>query len=131
LQTDEAKQYPREQKLEIQTMTERTTMALDPTALSAFASTLSNLPKDEITKAKKLYILNAIADFEAQRKSSKAMVITMGCMSIIPIFLIVFIPTLIAYRSGIEAGRQKILNAIEVWKDELGASYSDILSRIT
>jgi len=111
-------------------MTNQKVMALDPAALSAFAVTLTNLPKDEISKAKRLYILNAIADFEAQRQTGKAMVITMGIMSIIPIFLIVFIPTLIGYRSGIAAGRQKILNAIEVWKDDLGPNYAEILSQV-
>jgi hypothetical protein len=112
------------------TMTDKTIMALDPAALSAFAATLTNLPKDEISKAKKLYILNAIADFEAQCKTGRALVITMGVISIIPIFLIAFIPTLIGYRSGIAAGRQKILNAVDVWKDDLGAGYSELLNRV-
>jgi hypothetical protein len=111
-------------------MTDQKIMALDPAALTAFAATLTNLPKDEISKAKRLYILNAIADFEAQRQTGRAMVITMGIMSLIPIFLIVFIPTLIGYRSGIAAGRQKILNAIEVWKDDLGSSYAEIMSQV-
>ncbi len=111
-------------------MTDKKIMALDPAALSAFAAHLSHLPKEEISKAKKLYILNAIADFEAERSSGKAMVVTMGVMSIIPIFLIVFIPALIGYRSGIAAGKQKILNAIEVWKDDLGPDYPAVLARV-
>ncbi len=105
-------------------------MALDPAALSAFAATLTHLSEDEITKAKKLYILNAIADFEAARRSGKAMIVTMGLMSIIPIFLIAFIPAFIGYRSMITAGKQKILNAVEVWKDDLGDDYADILRRV-
>ena len=111
-------------------MTDKTIMALDPAALSAFAATLTNLPKDEISKAKRLYILNAIADYEAQRRTGRAMVITMGIMSIIPIFLIVFIPTFIGYRSGIAAGKQKILNAVEVWKDDLGSGNAEVLNRV-
>ena len=105
-------------------------MALDAAALAAFAATLATLPKDEIQKAKKLYILNAIADFDAQCTSGKAMLITMGILCIIPVFLVVFIPGLIAYRSGVKAGRQKILNAIEVWKDDLGSDYASILGRV-
>lgn len=107
-------------------MTSTTTMALDPAALAAFAGSLANLPKEEIRKAKKLYILNALAEFQAQRRSGRAMIITMGFMSIIPIFLIVFIPSLIAYRSGIKAARQKIVNAVEVWRDDLGADYEEL-----
>jgi hypothetical protein len=104
-------------------------MALDSASLSAFAATLTNLPREEIHKAKRLYILNALADFEAQRKSSKAMIIVMGIMCIIPIFLIVFIPALIGYRSAIRALRQKILNAVEVWKDDLGPDYQELRDR--
>jgi hypothetical protein len=102
---------------------ERSFVAMDSASLSAFSATLANLPKEEILKAKKLYVLNALADFEAQRKISKTMLTVMGVMCIIPIFLIVFIPALFAYRSAIAAMRQKILNAIEVWKDDLGPDY--------
>ena len=103
-------------------------VAMDPAALAAFAGTLVNLPAEEIRKAKKLYILNAIAEFNAQRTAGRGMVIVFGIMSIIPIFLLVFIPTLIAYRSGVAAGRQKILNAIEVWKDDLGPDHAELLA---
>jgi len=41
-------------------MTDKKIMALDPAALTAFAAHLSHLPKEEISKAKRLYILNAI-----------------------------------------------------------------------
>ena len=101
-------------------------MAFDPAALAAFAGGLANLSREEIGKAKKLYILNAIAEFESQRGSGRAMIVTMGIMSIIPIFLIVFIPALFSYRNGIKAARQKILNAIEVWRDDLGTDYEDL-----
>ncbi len=108
---------------------ERPFVTLDSASLSAFAATLTNLPKEEMQKAKKLYILNALADFEAQRKTSRTMVIVMGVMCIIPIFLFVFIPALIAYRAAVAAMRQKILNAIEVWKDDLGDDYRQMRDR--
>jgi hypothetical protein len=104
-------------------------MALDSASLSAFAATLTNLPRDEIQKAKRLYVLNALTDFEAQRKISRTMLIVMGIMCVIPIFLIVFIPALKAYRGAIAAMRQKILNAIDVWKDDLGADYEELRER--
>ena len=103
---------------------------LDASAISAFAATLSSLPRDEIQKAKKLFILNAIEDFKAERTGAKTMVIVMGILCIIPIFLVVFIPALIGYRSGMKAGRQKILNAMEVWKDDLGGEYHEILAKL-
>jgi hypothetical protein len=103
-----------------------TAVAFDPAALAAFAGTLGNLPKEEIQKAKKLYILNAIADFQAQRASGKTMLIVFGVMCIIPIFLIIFVPALLMYQNGITAAKQKILNAVEIWKDDLGADYERI-----
>lgn len=103
-----------------------TTTPLDAAALTAFTATLSNLPREEIQKAKRLYILNAIADFKAQCASGRAMMITFGVLSIIPIFLIVTIPAYIGYRNGVAAGRQKILNALEVWKDDLGSHYAEL-----
>ena len=112
-------------------MTNTTNTVLDPAALSIFAASLTNLPQDEISKAKKLYILNAIADFQAARRAGKTMMITMGVLCIIPVFLVVFIPGLIAYRSGIAASKQKILNAIEVWKDDLGDDYRTIKNQVS
>ena len=108
---------------------ERPFVTMDSASLSAFAATLTNLPREEIQKAKKLYILNALADFEAQRKTSRTMVIVMGVMCILPIFLFVFIPALIAYRAAVAAMRQKILNAVDVWKDDLGDDYPQMRAR--
>jgi hypothetical protein len=104
--------------------------ALDPAMLTTFAATLANLPKEEIQKAKKLYILNAIADYKAQKASTKALLIVMGVMCIIPIFLIVFIPALIGFRKGFEAQKQKILNAIEVWQDDLGGDGESLRAQL-
>ena len=87
------------------------------------------MPKEEIQKAKKIYILNAVEDFKAMRASARSGIIVLGILSIIPIFLIVFIPALISYRRNIEAARRKILNAIEVWKDDLGPAECTELQR--
>ena len=109
-------------------MAGNTMVSFDPAVLSAFAASLVNLPREEIGKAKRLYILNAIADLKATRASGKAMLITFGVMSIIPIFLIVFIPALISYRSMVTAQQQKIVNAIEVWKKDLGPDAAELIS---
>lgn len=110
-------------------MAGNTMVALDPSALSAFAASLTNLPREEIGKAKKLYILNAIADLKAARASARAMLIVLGVMSIIPIFLIIFIPSLVIYRNTVGAQRQKILNAIEVWRTDLGPSVEELIAQ--
>jgi hypothetical protein len=110
-------------------MSEARFVHLDSASLSAFAATLTNLPGQEMQKAKRLYILNALVDFETQRKSSKTIVIVMGIMCIIPIFLFVFIPALYGYRIGVTAMRQKIVNAIDVWKNDLGSDYQELRNR--
>ena len=91
--------------------------ALDPAALTAFTATLATLPRDEIRKAKSLFIRNAIVDLQLAQSSGRAMMIVMGMMCIIPIFLIVFIPGFVAYKKGIAASKQKIHNAIDVWRE--------------
>jgi hypothetical protein len=105
------------------------TASLDPAVLTAFAASLANLPKGEIGKVKKLYILNAIAEFKAVRTSGRAALITFGVMSIFPFFLIVFIPALISFRSRIAAERQKILNAIDVWREDLGPGAEELIAQ--
>ncbi len=105
-------------------------LSLDPAALTAFVASLSALPTDEIRKAKSLFIRNAIADYRMSRKSLRVMVVVMGLLCIVPIFLVVFIPTFISYRAFKENGRQKILNALEVWRSDLGGDYEDLLSAL-
>jgi hypothetical protein len=103
---------------------------LDPEALSAFVSGMGHLPANEISKLKRLYLLNAVTDFESYRATMKSMLITVGILSIIPIFLLVFIPVLISYRQTVRASRQKILNAVEIWKGDLGDDAVQIFTRL-
>lgn len=105
-------------------------LSLDPSALTAFVASLSALPADEIRKAKSLFIRNAIADYRMSLKSFGVMVVIMGVLSIIPIFLIVSIPTFFSYRALKENGRQKILNALEVWRSDLGSDYEELMSAL-
>ena len=74
--------------------------SLEPAALAGFAAGLANLSTDEIQKAKRLYIFNAIADLENAKTSARGFLTVMGIMSIIPIFLIVFVPMEIGVQNG-------------------------------
>ena len=111
-------------------MRQNPAMALDPVAMTAFAATLANMSEDEIRKAKRLYVLNAITDYHTAMRTMRPMLIVMGIMCIIPIFLIVFIPAFMGYKTMVNAGREKILNAIEVWRDDLGDDYDGLKRRI-
>lgn len=105
-------------------------IALDPSTLSVFAASLASLPRDEIRKAKSLYIRNAIADYRMMLKTSKGFLIVIGVMSIIPIFLVVSIPAYLGYRAAKDNGKQKIKNALEVWKEDLGVDYETLYREI-
>ena len=98
-------------------------ITLDSSALSTFAASLATLPKDEMRKAKSLFIRNAIADYRMTIKSTKGFLVVMGIMCIIPIFLVVFIPALLSYKAAKENGKQKIHNALEAWKEDLEEDY--------
>lgn len=93
-------------------------------------ASLSALPADEIRKAKSLFIRNAIADYRMNLKSGRVMMVIMGILCIVPIFLVVFIPSLTSYRAFKENGRQKILNALEVWRNDLGGDYERLLTEL-
>lgn len=99
-------------------------ISLDPSTLTTFAATLATLPAEEIRKAKSLFIRNAIADYRMTIKTTRAFLIVIGIMSLIPLFLIVFLPAFFSYRAARENGKQKIRNALEVWKDDLGSDYA-------
>jgi hypothetical protein len=107
-----------------------TTLNLDASALTAFAANLATLPADEVRKAKSLFIRNSISDYQMTLKSTKGFLIVMGVMCIIPIFLVVFIPAFLGYKAAKENGRQKIINALEVWRPDLGSDYDALMASI-
>ncbi|MGF1678854.1 MAG: hypothetical protein ACFCUX_06645 [Candidatus Methylacidiphilales bacterium] len=109
-------------------MNSTTHLSLDASALTAFSATLATLPADEIRKAKSLFLRNSISDYKMSLKASKGFLVVMGIMCIIPIFLVVFIPAYLGYKAEKENGRQKIINALEVWRADLGAEYDALLS---
>ncbi len=105
-------------------------LSLDPAALTAFVASLSALPAEEIRKAKSLFIRNAIADYRMSLKSCRAGLVVLGILCVVPIVLIAFIPAFISHKAFKENGRQKILNALEVWRYDLGNDYEGLLAEL-
>ncbi len=89
---------------------------LDPAALMTFAATLGHLPPDEVERAKVLYVKNAITDYRTACVAMRGMMVAFGVLSIIPVFWLVTIPGLLSMRAARRNLREKIVNAIEVWK---------------
>ena len=99
--------------------------SLSPEKLQLFAASMAGLPRDEIRKAKSLYIRNAISEFKALNEELRAFGIVQIFFAIIPLFW----PILYAQRRGMNAQRrlaaERIRNAIAVWKDDLeGETFS-------
>jgi hypothetical protein len=99
---------------------------LSPEKLQLFVAGLSGLSREEVRKAKSLYLRNAISEYRALVESMQGFRNVQGCMSIIPIFW----PILGAQRRMIDAqmrlARERIRNAIDVWKDDLQGEHFDL-----
>ena len=92
---------------------------MSPEKMQLFAAGLVGLPKEEVRKAKLLYLRNAISEYNAMNASFKAF----GCAQIMFAIIPVFWPTLYIQRLMMNAPRKlfadRIQNALEVWKDDL------------
>lgn len=92
---------------------------LSQNQLQAFVAGLSGLAPEEIRKAKVLYIRNAISEYRAVRESYKSVWVVQILFMLIPLFW----PFLYFQRKAIRAEerlfRERISNALEVWRDDL------------
>jgi hypothetical protein len=92
---------------------------LSPEKLQLFVAGLSGLSREEICKAKVLFVRNAIAEYRAMVESFRGFRVVQIFFAIIPFFW----PILYAQKRGMDAqlrlARERIGNAIDVWKDDL------------
>lgn len=99
---------------------------LSPERLQLFAAGLSGMNPDEIRKAKLLFIKNEISEFKASLATFSSFSKAQGCFGLIPIFW----PILKAQRTTIKAAitmqLEQIQNAIDVWRDDLGADATEL-----
>ena len=100
--------------------------SLSPEKMQLFVAGLSGLAPEEVRKAKSLYIRNAISELKALQASYAGFGQAQGCMSIIPIFW----PILGAQKKMMAAqtqlAKERIRNAIDVWKDDLKGEQFEI-----
>ena len=99
--------------------------SLSPEKLQLFIAGLSGLAPEEVRKAKVLYIKNAITEYKATREGLKAFAFVQAFFWIIPLFW----PFLIAQRRMMRVGKrmfkERIRNALAVWKDDLDGAQFD------
>src|SRR5688572_26004199 len=104
----------------------RRSNAFSPESLQAYAATLAELPEEERQKAKLLYIRNGIAEFRAFERVAAAFPKASGCLSILP-----FVGRVVQLQQSMIGGqldlqRQQIVNAIDLWRDDLKAAGFDV-----
>jgi hypothetical protein len=92
---------------------------LSPEKLQLFVAGLSGLAPEEIRKAKLLYIRNAVSEYRAMKDSLQAFGQAQGCFSIIPVFWPVLGTQKRIMAAQLQLARERIRNAIEVWRDDL------------
>ncbi|MBI1347399.1 hypothetical protein GC163_14060 [bacterium] len=102
----------------------------DLSSLMAFTANLAALSPDEIRKAKRLYIANAIAEYEALKIQQDGTWLLRVLCAIIPVGWPVLISETTRMKAERHSQRQKILNALEIWRDDLGESYDELLKQV-
>jgi len=99
---------------------------LSPERTQVFLTGLAGLPADEIRKAKSLYVRNAITDYEAIVAGFSGFKVLWILFAIIPIFW----PFLYVQKKMMDASlkraRDRIRNAIDVWRDDLDGERFEI-----
>jgi hypothetical protein len=89
-------------------------------SLQLFLATAGQLEASELTKAKELYIRNAISEYRAGQKTRKNSYLTMGLHLLIPIFWPMLFGSMREQKIELEAAKIRIQNALDVWKKDLG-----------
>jgi len=92
---------------------------LSPEKLQLFLAGLSGLAPEEVRKAKLLYLRNAISEYKAMKESFQGFGQAQGCFSIIPVFWPILGAQKRIMASQLQLTRERIHNAIDVWRDDL------------
>lgn len=100
--------------------------SLSPEKLQLFAASIAGLPPHEMRQAKLLYIRNAIAELRAQEEMLASFGKLQGCLSVIPFFWPVLAMQKKMIATHKKMARQKITNAIDVWRADLQAEGFDV-----
>lgn len=94
---------------------------LTPEKLQLFVAGLSGLAGEEVRKAKLLFIKNAISELKALKASLAGFGVAQGCFAIIPFFWPILWAQRVSMSSATNLQVEQIRNAIDVWRDDLGA----------
>lgn len=94
--------------------------SLSPEKMQLFLASLSGLQPEEIQKAKSLYLRNGISEYQALCSSQSSMGCLFAGFCLIPLFWPFIYSFVRTNRAARQLARDRILNALEVWKNDLG-----------
>lgn len=110
---------------------------INPNDFLVFVASLNNLTKKEIRQAKVLYIKQAITGYRSSCQDAFLFLLWTGCICIPAFFgslttadpfialfplLFMFI-TLKSIKNTLKYSKKQIINALEIWKEDLGDDY--------
>ena len=111
--------------------------------LSAFAASLNHLDREEIQKAKVLFIKNEILKYKTLYKTLPLFLIWAGFIctfmffiniTIFPLFAVLpiffFYMAFSSVKTSLKTYKQQISNALEIWKGDLGDDYLELKTRL-
>lgn len=99
---------------------------LTPEGIQLFMAGLAGLPQEEVRKAKELFIRNELSRLKGAKASYAAFGTAQGCFSIIPIFWPMISAQKRMMNATLTTQAERIRNAIEVWRDDLGDDARDL-----
>jgi hypothetical protein len=94
---------------------------MTPEKIQVFLAGLSGMAPEEIQKAKLLFLKNELTRAKTARDAMASFGMSTGCLSIIPIFWPILRAQKAMMNSAMMGQVQQLRNALEVWKDDLGA----------
>lgn len=100
--------------------------SLSPEKMQLFLAGLAGMPQDEVRDAKVLYVKNAISEYRAFLTQYRAQGCLLVLFAVIPIFWPFLIVGWITANSQKKLMKERIQNAIEVWRDDLEGENLDL-----
>lgn len=99
-------------------------------SFQVFAAALGNLAGDEARKAKLLYVRNELAEYENDLEDSRTFGWLQLAFAVIPIFWPILLAQRRAMVSSAKLAYQRVKNALDVWRDDLGGEAAPLLAEL-
>ena len=100
------------------------------TRMSPFLLGIAGLPLDEVRKAKLLFIRNEITDLKGMIREAKGSWPVLIMFGLITLFWPFLWSTWWNYKSKVTTQSEQINNAIQTWKDDLGADAYELTRQL-